>query len=117
MALRLVFDSALAVSAETFVAEWQRQPDTVAFGTARAATLASEVGQSPARFGDAETMAALVAILMGVPSNALWDAIKFTCHKLLSTGGPSAATPQREIEFQHVKFPDGTEVTIVKYKE
>lgn len=115
MAIRLVFDPSLAVSAEAFAAAWQQQPDTVSLGTARAATLASEVGQSPVSFGDPDIMAVVIGILLGVPSNALWDAIKFTSQNLLSAASPSK--PQRQLELQHVKFHDGTEVTIVKYRE
>jgi hypothetical protein len=104
--LRLIFDPASGVTAEEFVRQWTADQDLQRHATATLERLPQTA------FGDPVWMAVLAAIALGVPSNALWDAIKYTYARLAQSQQREPA----ETEFVHIKEPDGTEITLLRIR-
>jgi hypothetical protein len=103
MELQLAFDPRLNIEAKEFAAHW------------RAGVENSTIGEIALRYSmdafvDPNVIAILQSVLIGVPSNAIWDAIKFTCQRVWITRNE----PPKSIEVQHIRHPDGTEVLIVR---
>ncbi len=108
--VRVVFDPRLNITAEDFAAQWRAEPENLRIGQVATAPLPG----ATRTMGDPGTaMAIVTGILLGVPSNAIWDAIKTTYSHLCA----SRNEPEKSIEIQHTKYPDGTEVTIIRCKE
>jgi len=106
--IRLMFDPGLEIDAEAFANEWRERPDNIALGS-----FAVE-RSGPRTFADPVTILTFVAgVAVGVLPNALWDGIKWTYTRLCANKGK----PVRELSFQNVKQPDGTEVTILRIKD
>jgi hypothetical protein len=109
--VNLLIDPALSITVDEFVREWKSNPETASLATA------TSVAQRRERFGEPVLIAALLSIALGVPSNAIWDAIKYTCAKLRAARKPSSSSgPAAETELIRFKLPDGTEFTRLTIK-
>ncbi len=109
MEMQIAFDPRLGVNATEFAAQWQQTPENHAVGQMSLART-----HPTQTFTDPQTaVAILTGILLGVPSNAIWDAIKSTYHRLCASNNQ----PSKPIEFGQIKTPEGTEMIIVRWKE
>ena len=110
MPAQILFDPRLNITAEEFAAQWRETPENLRIGQ-----MSAEPFPSATRtFGEPSTMiAVLTGILLGVPSNAIWEALKATYQHLCDSRGETA----KAIEIEHTKHPDGTEVTIIRLKD
>lgn len=108
MGIRLVFDPSLEVNATSFAKQWHEHPDNQTLGSFVVAD-----ASSPQTFGEPSTMLTFLGgVAVGVLPNALWDGIKWTYARLCASQGK----PAREVEMQHFKQPDGTEITVIRIK-
>lgn len=105
MEVRLVLDPRLQIDEESFARRWRERPENLALG-------AFAVERSgPQTFGEPSTMLTLVSTVVGgVLTNALWEGVKWTYGRLCAQKGK----PAEEVEFQQIKLPDGTEVTVLR---
>ena len=110
MEVRIAFDPRLEVACEEFAAHRSHSSDNLAIGRISVANPDISTGT----FGEPSTaIAVLTGILLGVPSNAIWDAIKSTYQRLCASRKEKA----KPVEIQLIEYPDGTRVTIVRMKE
>ena len=110
MPAQIIFDPRLSITAEEFAAQWRETPENRGIGQMSA----EPFPHGRQTFGEPGTaIAVLTGILLGVPSNAIWDALKATYQRLCHSRGETA----QDIEIEHTKHPDGTEVTIIRLKD
>ena len=104
--MRLILDPALDITTEEFVRHWEADREMTQLANAR-------LEPAPrADFSDASWIAVLTGVALGVPSNAIWDAIKHSYARLAASRRREPA----ETEFVHMKQPDGTEITMLRIK-
>ena len=108
METQIAFDPRLGVNATEFAAQWQQTPENHAIAQISVAN-----PSSTQTFGEPATLITLSTIALGVATNAIWDAIKSTYHRLCASNNHQA----KPIEIQQIKYPDGTEITIVRLKD
>ena len=109
MKVGIVFDPSLGVDTREFVTHWAANPNHRAIGDLQLASAAPS-----GTFGDPTTaMAILTDIGVGLAASVIWDSIKAVYAQLCA----SRHERPRDIEFQHMRQADGTEITVVRLKE
>jgi len=108
MEVRLALDPRLEIDGETFAAAWRENPANLALGSFTVDP------SSPRTFTEPSIILTFISgVAVGALPNALWDGIKWTCQRLSNAKRKSLP----ELVFQHVKQPDGTEITLLRLKE